>query len=320
MPVVNYTTVNGRILHEDRNGVKTLFMPDTLGNVIETRNMDTGAQTSSTTYWPYGEVRTQTGTNPSPFGFCGVWGYYTQAGQPTYVRARYYRPNLGRWQTVDPLWPNEASYGYVGCIPLQFIDFTGAQLAPIGIGGALGAAPKITPLPRGLPGGWRIVPGGGRGNCMNRPGIAPRFGPSPNPVPGPIFIPPDEIERRARKENSCKEILYWYKRVCNSVSEHEHPYDASYPACEPCDGPVLLWIKSVHWCECCRLRTVHHLFCKEDDAAHIPPRENACKECMKCMNLRGYDVMPITLPRPAPRPVEPVPRFNPFYNPWDHMV
>ncbi len=104
MPVVNYTTVNGRILHEDRGGVKTLFMPDTLGNVIETRNMDTGAQTSSTTYWPYGEVRTQTGTNPSPFGFCGVWGYYTQAGQPTYVRARYYRPNLGRWQTVDPLW------------------------------------------------------------------------------------------------------------------------------------------------------------------------------------------------------------------------
>ncbi|MFO0090709.1 MAG: hypothetical protein ACK538_03080 [Armatimonadota bacterium] len=81
MPVVNYTTVNGRILHEDRNGVKTLFMPDTLGNVIETRNMDTGAQTSSTTYWPYGEVRTQTGTNPSPFGFCGVWGYYTQAGE-----------------------------------------------------------------------------------------------------------------------------------------------------------------------------------------------------------------------------------------------
>jgi hypothetical protein len=43
--------------------------------------MDTGAQTSSTTYWPYGEVRTQTGTNPSPFGFCGVWGYYTQAGE-----------------------------------------------------------------------------------------------------------------------------------------------------------------------------------------------------------------------------------------------
>jgi RHS repeat-associated protein len=125
MPVVNYTTVNGRILHEDRGGVKTLFMPDTLGNVIETRNMDTGAQTSSTTYWPYGEVRTQTGTNPSPFGFCGKWGYYTQAGQPTYVRARYYRPNLGRWQTVDPLWPWESAYGYAKIDPLKQIDPTG---------------------------------------------------------------------------------------------------------------------------------------------------------------------------------------------------
>ena len=137
MPVVNYATVNGRILHEDRNGVKTLFMPDTLGNVIETRNMDTGAQTSSTTYWPYGEVRTQTGTNPSPFGFCGVWGYYTQAGQPTYVRARYYRPNLGRWQTVDPLWPWQKAYGYVNNRAASQIDYSGQYSAGPNQGGRI---------------------------------------------------------------------------------------------------------------------------------------------------------------------------------------
>jgi RHS repeat-associated protein len=124
---VRYTTVEGQVLCENRGGVKTLFMPDTLGNVIETRNMDTGAQTSSTTYWPYGEVRTQTGTNPSPFGFCGVWGYYTQAGQPTYVRARYYRPNLGRWQTVDPLWPWEQSFTYAKADPLAQVDPSGFQ-------------------------------------------------------------------------------------------------------------------------------------------------------------------------------------------------
>ena len=137
MPMaVRYTTVDGQVLCENRGGVKTLFMPDTLGNVIETRNMDTGAQTSSTTYWPYGEVRTQTGTNPSPFGFCGVWGYYTQAGQPTYVRARYYRPNLGRWQTVDPLWPWQKAYAYVGGLPATFVDPTGLvypSLAPVDI-------------------------------------------------------------------------------------------------------------------------------------------------------------------------------------------
>ncbi|HRD31246.1 MAG TPA: RHS repeat-associated core domain-containing protein [Fimbriimonadaceae bacterium] len=125
MPMaVRYTTVDGQVLCENRGGVKTLFMPDTLGNVIETRNMDTGAQTSSTTYWPYGEVRTQTGTNPSPFGFCGVWGYYTQAGQPTYVRARYYRPNLGRWQTVDPLWPWQMPYRFASN-PLTSVDASG---------------------------------------------------------------------------------------------------------------------------------------------------------------------------------------------------
>jgi RHS repeat-associated protein len=111
-------------------------MPDTLGNVIETRNMDTGAQTSSTTYWPYGEVRTQTGTNPSPFGFCGVWGYYTQAGQPTYVRARYYRPNLGRWQTVDPLWPTLQAFSYVNSLPTFFVDYFGLQGLNISPGAA----------------------------------------------------------------------------------------------------------------------------------------------------------------------------------------
>ena len=130
MPMaVRYTTINGQIVCENRGGVKTLFMPDTLGNVIETRNMDTGAQTSSTTYWPYGEVRTQTGTNPSPFGFCGVWGYYTQAGQPTYVRARYYRPNLGRWQTVDPLWPWEDAYDYCRVSPTAQSDPSGLQVS-----------------------------------------------------------------------------------------------------------------------------------------------------------------------------------------------
>ncbi len=69
-------------------------MPDTLGNVIKTTDAN-GNITSETTYWPFGEIRTQTGTNPSPFGFCGIWGYYTQANLPTYVRARYYRPAEG---------------------------------------------------------------------------------------------------------------------------------------------------------------------------------------------------------------------------------
>lgn len=100
MPMsVTYTNYNGRIVCENRGGVETFFMPDTLGNVIETRDMATGVKTSETTYWPYGEIRTQTGTNPSPWGFCGVWGYYSAPDEPMYVRARYYRPHVGTFLT-----------------------------------------------------------------------------------------------------------------------------------------------------------------------------------------------------------------------------
>ena len=126
MPMsVRYTTVNGRVLCENRGGVETFFMPDTLGNVIETRDMATGAKTSETTYWPYGEIRTQTGTNPSPWGFCGIWGYLQDAAARLYVRARYLRTDLGRWMTVDPLWPGEPAYGYARSSPSYDVDPSG---------------------------------------------------------------------------------------------------------------------------------------------------------------------------------------------------
>ncbi len=72
---VVYATVNGCLVQENRGGVVTRHVADTLGSVIQTRDA-AGNQTSSTTYWPFGEVRTQTGTNPSPWGFCGTLGYF----------------------------------------------------------------------------------------------------------------------------------------------------------------------------------------------------------------------------------------------------
>jgi RHS repeat-associated protein len=131
---VTYTNYNGRIVAENRGGTETLFLPDTLGNVIETRDMNTGAKTSETTYWPYGEIRTQTGTNPSPFGFCGIWGYYSSPNLPTYVRARYYRPAQGRWQTVDPLWPTEPGYEYADNLAIQKHDYFGMNALPVSFG------------------------------------------------------------------------------------------------------------------------------------------------------------------------------------------
>lgn len=121
-----YTTVNGQILHEKRDGRETYNRPDTLGNVIATTST-TGTVRSTHTYWPYGEVRASTGTNHSPFKYVGTLGYYSDSATTLYVRARYYRPAQTRWMTVDPRWQAGWPYAYCGCSPCIGVDPTGEQ-------------------------------------------------------------------------------------------------------------------------------------------------------------------------------------------------
>jgi RHS repeat-associated protein len=125
MPMsVTYATVNGRMVQENRGGTVTKYVPDTLGSVIQTRDA-TGVQTSTAHYWPFGEVRTSTGTNPSPWGFVGNYGCLTDAPNRQYVRARYLRNDLSRWTTVDRLWPRGRRYTYAGNQPLGKVDPSG---------------------------------------------------------------------------------------------------------------------------------------------------------------------------------------------------
>jgi RHS repeat-associated protein len=124
---VTYVTVHGRLREETRGGVTTRYLGDTLGSVIKTTDTS-GNVTSTTTYWPFGEVRTQTGTNPSPWGFCGVWGYLTDAVSRMYVRARHYRADTSRWLTVDPIWPTEPAYVYCRTSPATYIDPSGLAI------------------------------------------------------------------------------------------------------------------------------------------------------------------------------------------------
>jgi RHS repeat-associated protein len=122
---VYYPTVAGEIVSENRNGVESFYTPDTNGNTMRLRNVN-GTVTDEWTYWPYGEVRTRTGTTPTPFTFGGVVGYYAeQLGNKFYVRARYLQTFLARWLTVDPLWPREEAYGYVQSAPTWNIDPSG---------------------------------------------------------------------------------------------------------------------------------------------------------------------------------------------------
>ena len=115
-----YTTLDGVILSERENGVTKTYVSDPQGSVIGVLD-ESGNELYSATYWPYGEIRTETGTRPA-FGFLGALGYMRDFIQLLYVRARYLRTDLGRWMTVDPLWPGEAAYGYADGRPSEQSD------------------------------------------------------------------------------------------------------------------------------------------------------------------------------------------------------
>src|SRR5437764_8724998 len=102
MATVRYTVMEGQVLSENRGGVERSYVPDPLGSTVALLD-NTQTQTDTFTYWPYGEVRTRTGTTATPFQFVGTLGYYRDSISRDYVRSRVLRKDLARWQTSDPI-------------------------------------------------------------------------------------------------------------------------------------------------------------------------------------------------------------------------
>jgi RHS repeat-associated protein len=143
MGVVNYFCIEGELISETRNGVESDYIPDTLGNTIKLVNMS-GAVTDTFEYWPYGELRSHTGTSETPFTFGGTLGYYSDQWGGEYVRARELEPVRVSWMSMDPLWPAEQAFGYVRSNPISLIDPYGLQVCPPPVSAApvaVGSAP-----------------------------------------------------------------------------------------------------------------------------------------------------------------------------------
>ena len=119
---VRYTVARGEVISELRNGVRKDYIPDPLGSTVALLD-NTLTVTDSWEYWPYGETRS--GSSATPFAFVGTFGYYKDTSSRTYTRTRHFRQNIGRWQTVDPIWPSKASYQYVGSRPNSVKDYWG---------------------------------------------------------------------------------------------------------------------------------------------------------------------------------------------------
>jgi RHS repeat-associated protein len=123
---VQYYGFPGRMVGEVRNGVGTDYLSDTQGSLIGTVDAS-GNRTSTISYWPYGEVASSSGSNPSPWGYIGLLGYYIDSLVSLYVRARHYRPDKGIWRTVDSRWPSQGAYGYVNQSPIKLFDPAGRK-------------------------------------------------------------------------------------------------------------------------------------------------------------------------------------------------
>jgi RHS repeat-associated protein len=122
---VVYATINGQIVSENRGGVISYYAPDNLGSTVALLDT-TGTVTDTFTYWPYGEMQNHVGSSVTPFTFCGTIGYYLDVlGSQIYVKARYLRQSLARWQTLDPGWPRQGAYNYVASSPISLTDSTG---------------------------------------------------------------------------------------------------------------------------------------------------------------------------------------------------
>jgi RHS repeat-associated protein len=109
------------------------MLADHLGTIAaETDNR--GTRIYRGWFSPYGAGATSTG-EPGRFGWIGSYGYrdaaWTNGNHPatnyltSYVRARHYSRYQARWTTVDPLYPDESSYGYVGGRPVSLTDIRG---------------------------------------------------------------------------------------------------------------------------------------------------------------------------------------------------
>lgn len=130
MAVTNFDVINGRLVGQSTNGVRTNFLTDALGSVTATVN--TSAQVVNTyRHKPSGGILAKTGTGQDP-NF--LWNGENQSRHTgrlyaeQYNVARHYAPPPASWTTVDPLWPREAPYIYVKSNPTTYSDPLGLSL------------------------------------------------------------------------------------------------------------------------------------------------------------------------------------------------
>lgn len=116
--VVSYTPG----LSEKRGGTSRFVGSDYLGT--HSKMLDGAGQVATSRQYDAFGVPTS-GSDPSPFGFAGSWGYQEDAGGLKLLGHRYYDPSTGRFLTRDPIKDGRNWYAYCGNNPTVAVDPTG---------------------------------------------------------------------------------------------------------------------------------------------------------------------------------------------------
>ena len=141
---------NGLVSRTDSSGSK-YYTFDPNGNVTQIVD-NSGNVVATLQYDAYGNAVTGSDTNPTPYGFGGQAGYYTDSETGMMLATyRYYDPNEGRWINRDPI-------GYLGGMDL----YAYCDGNPVGAIDPLGLAPR--PGFKGyLQDSWDFLKGEGSG-------------------------------------------------------------------------------------------------------------------------------------------------------------
>ncbi|MBK7002674.1 MAG: RHS repeat protein [Rhodoferax sp.] len=132
----NAGTVQRRYVHGyglveqiDSANAASYYHFDPTGNTLALTNA-TGALSDSYAYTPYGETNAN-GSTVNPFRYSGKYGVMDDGNGLIYMRARFYRPDVARFMSLDAL-PGEVNnpqslnrYAYVRGNPIMGVDPSG---------------------------------------------------------------------------------------------------------------------------------------------------------------------------------------------------
>lgn len=167
---------SGTLIAMRSGGSSQYYLTDAQTSVIGL--VDTsGKRTATYSYGPYGETRTNSGTD-QPFRYTSA---YLDPSRLYKMGHRYYDPHLGRFTQPDPSGQENNAYLYTAGDPVNRVDPTGLfgfpEVAGLVLGTAIGAAATLvtgSPLVGGIIGGCAVgaIAEGANGNGAADMGMA----------------------------------------------------------------------------------------------------------------------------------------------------